>query len=114
MNSLLNKPAANQLKKIYKIKKKEIISRLKEFEKIQVEGNDEDIFTELAFCILTPQSKAKLCWSTILKLKEKDLLLRGNTEQIRKNLAWVRFKNKKAEYIVKARELFTPLLLPPL
>ncbi len=96
-----------QLKKIYRIKKKEIISRLKEFEKIRVEGNDENIFTELAFCILTPQSKAKLCWSTILKLKEKDLLLRGNTEQIRKSLACVRFKNKKAEYIVKARELFT-------
>ena len=102
----LNKPAISQLKKLYRIKKKEIISRLKEFEEIRVEGNDENIFTELAFCILTPQSRAKLCWSTILKLREKDLLLSGNTEQIRKSLACVRFKNKKAEYIVKAREFF--------
>lgn len=112
MNSLLNKPAANQLKKLYRIKKKEIISRLKEFKKLWTNGNDEEIFTELAFCILTPQSKAKSCWDAILKLKEQDLLLKGNSKQIKQRLTCVRFKNKKAEYIVKARKLFmTPSAL---
>jgi N-glycosylase/DNA lyase len=109
-----NTSAISQLKKIYKFQKKQIISRLKEFENLWLTGNDEEIFTELAFCLLTPQSKAKSCWDAVLKLKEHDLLLSGNTEQIRKGLACVRFKNKKAEYIIKARKLFTPPLLPPL
>ncbi len=108
----LNKYDINQLKKLYRIKKKEIISRLKEFEKLWSNGNEEKIFTELAFCILTPQSKAKFCWDAIVKLKEQDLLLNGNTEQIKQELTRVRFKNKKAEYIVKARELFSPPLSP--
>jgi len=102
----LNKYVINQFKKLYRIKKKEIISRLKEFEKIWSDKNDEEIFTELAFCILTPQSRAKLCWDAIVKLREKDLLLKGNAEQIRQGLSGVRFKNKKAKYIVKARKLF--------
>jgi N-glycosylase/DNA lyase len=103
-----NKSAISQLKKIYRFQKRQIISRLKEFENLWLTGNDEEIFTELAFCLLTPQSKAKSCWDAVLNLKEHDLLLSGNTEQIRKGLACVRFKNKKAVYIVKARESFLP------
>ncbi len=102
----LNKHAINQLKKIYRIKKREIFSRLKEFKKLWPDGNDEEIFTELAFCILTPQSKAKSCWDAIMKINENDLLLKGNAEQIKQGLNCVRFKNKKAHYVVKARELF--------
>jgi N-glycosylase/DNA lyase len=101
-----NKSAISQLKKIYRFQKRQIISRLKEFENLWLTGNDEEIFTELAFCLLTPQSKAKSCWDAVLKIKEKDLLFRGNTEQIKQGLICVRFKNKKAEYIVKARRLF--------
>src|SRR4030043_2388418 len=102
----LNKHDISQLKKIYGIKKNEIISRLKEFKNLWRDGNDEEIFTELAFCILTPQSRAKSCWDAIVKLKEQDLLLKGTSEQIKQRLTCVRFKNKKAEYIVKARKLF--------
>jgi N-glycosylase/DNA lyase len=102
----LNKPAISQLKKIYRIKKKEIVSRIKEFEKLWLDGSDEEVFTELAFCLTTPQSKAKSCWNAIVKLKEQDLLLKGNTGQIKQRLNYVRFRNKKAEYVVKARKLF--------
>jgi N-glycosylase/DNA lyase len=104
----LNNHAVHQIKKIYRNKKGDILSRLKDFEKIWSDKNDEEIFTELAFCLLTPQSKAKSCWDAVLNLKEHDLLLSGNTEQVRKGLACVRFKNKKAEYIIRARKLFTP------
>lgn len=103
----LNNPALNQLKKTYGFKKKEIISRLREFKKLWSDGSDEEVFTELAFCILTPQSKAKLCWDTIAKLKEQDLLLKGDVEQIKQILNCVRFKNRKAKYIVAARKIFT-------
>jgi N-glycosylase/DNA lyase len=102
----LNKHAVNQIKEIYGSKKNEITSRLKEFKKLWRDGNDEEIFTELAFCILTPQSKAKSCWDAIVKLKERDLLLKGNPEQIKQRLTCVRFKNKKAQFVVKARKLF--------
>ncbi len=100
------KHAIDQIKKIYSTKKNEISSRLKEFENIWSDRNDEEIFTELAFCILTPQSKAKSCWDTIVKLKDQNLLLKGNAEQIKQVLNYVRFKNKKAQYLVNARKLF--------
>lgn len=102
----LNKYVINQIKKIYTAKKKEIRSRLKEFDKLWLNGSDEEIFTELAFCILTPQSKAKSCWDAIAKLEKQDLLSKGTIKQIKQGLNCVRFKNKKAEFIVKARELF--------
>ena len=96
-----------EIKRVYGSKKIEIIRRLREFEQLGLKGNDEEIFTELAFCILTPQSKAKVCWSAIVNLKGRDLLLNGNTLQIRQGLVGVRFKNKKAGYIVKMRKFFT-------
>jgi len=96
-----------QIKRIYGLKKGEIIRRLKEFGQVGLNGNDEEIFAELAFCILTPQSKAELCWDTIVKLREKGLLLKGDAKQIEKELHGVRFKNKKARYIVSARKIFT-------
>jgi N-glycosylase/DNA lyase len=101
-----DKHASNQIKKIYSIKKNEISFRLKEFENIWSARNDEEIFTELAFCILTPQSKAKSCWDAIVKLKDQNLLLKGNAEQIKQVLNCVRFKNKKAQYLGNARKLF--------
>ncbi|MEW6214070.1 MAG: N-glycosylase/DNA lyase [Nitrospirota bacterium] len=97
----------DQIKRTYSLKRDGICSRLKEFEKLWSDGNDEEIFDELAFCILTPQSKAKICWGSIESLKEKGLLLKGDAEQIEKELSGVRFRNKKARYIVSARKFFT-------
>jgi N-glycosylase/DNA lyase len=102
----LNESALDQLKKIYISKKKEITARLKEFEGLWRDGDDEAIFTELAFCILTPQSRAKSCWEAIVALKEENMLLEGSAEQIKSRLRGVRFHNKKAGYIVKARKIF--------
>ena len=94
-----------ELKKIYSIKKHEICLRLEEFKKIWHE-DDERIFVELVFCLLTPQSKARICWDAVLNLLEKNLLFKGDICQISKNLN-VRFKNNKARYIVEARKFFT-------
>jgi len=98
--------AINQLTKIYKNKKKEVVARLKEFEECWSHKSDTEIFSELTFCLLTPQSKAKLCWDAIVALKEQDLLLKGTVDQIKQSLHCVRFHNKKAQYIVGARTLF--------
>ncbi len=101
-----NKEKLAHLKKIYLLKKEEIISRLKEFEQNRLQKSDEEIFGELAFCLLTPQSRAKSCWDAIVTMKEEQLLVKGPVDRIRKSLRCVRFHNKKAEYIVAARKLF--------
>ncbi len=105
------KPSNNQrliaqLKNIYKDMKGDIVSRLKEFANILPQKDDDEIFSELAFCILTPQSRAKSCWEAILAMKEADLLLKGTAGQIKEKLRCVRFHNKKALYLVEARLLF--------
>lgn len=97
----------NSIKKTYSSKRGEILNRLKEFENLWVKGKDEEIFEELAFCILTPQSKAKVCCEAIEKLKEKGLLCKGSNEEIREGIRNVRFKNKKADYLIKARNFFS-------
>lgn len=80
---------------------------MREFKKLWLKGRDGEIFEELAFCILTPQSKAKVCWEAIERLKKKGLLLRGSAEKIREEIRDVRFKNKKADYLARARNFFS-------
>ena len=101
-----NQQKFRQLQKIYKIKKKEIISRLGEFGKCLNDKNDEEIFCELAFCLLTPQSKAQCCWNAIRTITSQNLLVEGTEDDIKGKLHRVRFHNKKARYLVGARTLF--------
>ncbi|MGB9716695.1 MAG: N-glycosylase/DNA lyase, partial [Thermodesulfovibrionales bacterium] len=95
------------LKKLYSVKKTEIYQKLEDFQRIWLKGSDEDIFEELAFCILTPQSKAKVCWKVIERLRLKNLLHSGSSEKIRREIRDVRFKNKKAAYLIESRSLFS-------
>lgn len=90
----------------YQQKKSAIENRLADFKAVWNE-DDNFVFAELAFCLLTPQSKAKTCWRAITKLKESGLLYSGNEQQIKAWLAGVRFYNEKAGHIIKARELFS-------
>ncbi|HDN82048.1 MAG TPA: N-glycosylase/DNA lyase [Methanomicrobia archaeon] len=89
---------------MYRNTEDEIKLRLKEFRKLGEYGSEKDLFTELIFCLLTPQSKAQSCWKTVETLLNKNLLLKGNEDQISKMLKRVRFRNRKAEYIVEARK----------
>ncbi len=94
-----------KLIKHYKSGKKAIAIRIKEF-KNKNNSDDKDIFKELCFCILTPQSKAKVCWAAIEKLSQDNILYAGNFFEIRNKLYGVRFKNNKARYILAARNFF--------
>jgi len=95
-----------ELKQLYKPLKPKIVKRLNEFKNVLERKSDPDLFAELVFCLLTPQSKAKNCWSAVLKLKESEMLFSGNKKQVQECLAGVRFKYKKAEYIVSVRKYF--------
>jgi N-glycosylase/DNA lyase len=90
----------------YKKKKSTIKKRLKDFKGLHKAG-DRDIFRELCFCILTPQSKAVNCDKAIKELKRTNLLFTGSGEDISPVLKGrARFHNKKAGYLVTARNTF--------
>lgn len=90
----------------YKKRKREIKNRLAEFRKVQNSG-DKEIFSELCFCLLTPQSKAVSCDRALQGLKKTGLLYCGCVRAIRKALRGsARFHNKKAQYLVAARRIF--------
>ncbi len=106
INFLSKEDILEGIKKIYFSVQNKIVSRLNEFKQVWETGKEEEIFHELIFCILTPQSKAKFCWQTVENLLRKNLLLKGSKEQIAKELNMVRFRYKKAEYIIEARKQF--------
>lgn len=89
----------------YKRKKRCIKNRLEEFRDLHTAGN-EDIFAELCFCLLTPQSKAIYCDKAVKNLKKRGLLLKGSRRVIKTHLKGVRFPNNKAAYLIAARKLF--------
>ncbi len=96
-----------KLKEVYRRKKSEIKKRFDAFELKWENGSEEEIFAELVFCILTPQSNAISCWNSVRNLKSRNLLLEGTERVIAKTLKGVRFHNKKAKYIIEARKLFS-------
>ncbi|KYC53512.1 MAG: N-glycosylase/DNA lyase [Candidatus Methanofastidiosum methylothiophilum] len=106
MTNSYNSEIIKEIQDIYSSIKKDIENRLEEFTKLWENETEENLFSELAFCLLTPQSKAKMCWSSICTLKETNALVSGNEEQVLACLYGVRFKYKKAKYIIQVRELF--------
>ncbi len=95
-----------ELHRIYNSIRQDIISRLREFRDIWEEGSEEDLFKELVFCLLTPQSKAERCWEAVNNLEKKNLLFNGDIDEIANELNNIRFKYNKARYILEARKRF--------
>ncbi|MCK5686347.1 N-glycosylase/DNA lyase [bacterium] len=96
-----------ELKKIYSGIKPVIVKRLQEFDRNYKKGNEKYVFGELAFCILTPQSKAKSCFKALTDLIENGILYNGTPEEIEPFIRSVRFLKRKSQYLVIAREQFT-------
>lgn len=91
---------------LYKKIKPEITKRISEFRKIWKEADNDTLFTELSFCLFTPQSSARQCWKAVNILLEKDLLFDGGWEEIASEINMVRFRNNKAKYLTEARGRF--------
>jgi len=109
------------LKKEYKLKKERINNRLKEFDKFYNESfswffedgkmelrevnkkDDERLFEELCFCILTANTSAEMGMRAIDKIRP--FLAKGNQEEMSKALEGVyRFNNLRPAYIIHTRE----------
>jgi N-glycosylase/DNA lyase len=91
---------------IYDPVKEQIRARLGEFRQIWESASDEELFRELVFCLLTPQSKAKTCWKAVQRLTRKCMINEGEPCQVQEELIGVRFNQRKAEYICLARSMF--------
>jgi len=109
------------LKKDYLKKKNQIKKRLKEFERFYHEQicwnynngsmelidsknkDDERIFEELCFCILTANTSSEMGMNSIDKIR--NLLINGTKEDMKTALEGIyRFKNLRPMYIVETRE----------
>ncbi|MBB1534798.1 N-glycosylase/DNA lyase [Leptotrichia sp.] len=104
--SKINKELNEKILGIYEKIKKDISKAISGYKKAW-KGTEKEIFAEMAFCILTPQSKAKNAWQAITTLVENNLLYEGSAEEIVEYLNIVRFKNNKSRYLVEFRDLMT-------
>jgi len=106
----MSKPIADNYEQeiltLYKSIKPEIVKRISDFRNIWRDSDNNALFTELSFCLFTPQSSARQCWKAVNILIEKDLLFNGGWEDISREINIVRFRNNKAKYLVEAREKF--------
>ena len=97
---------SGELQDIYRKVSVQIKKRLEEFRQLINRSDDYGIYKELIFCLLTPQSRARVCWQAVCRLEESGLLLSGGIDQVKNCLIGVRFKNNKARYIMEARAKF--------
>jgi len=98
--------AIKYLLKEYGVKKYKIKQRLEDFKSVWNQPGKK-IFSELCFCICTPQSNAVYCDKAVSSLEKSGDLYTGDIAKIRKGLRAVRFPNNKSRYIFEARGLFT-------
>ncbi|MDR1243600.1 MAG: N-glycosylase/DNA lyase [Endomicrobium sp.] len=89
--------------KVYPI----ILNRENHFDIVWVNACEEEIFAELIFCLFTPQSKAVTCWAAVNDLANRNMIFSATDTEIAKTIETVRFRNNKAKYVIKARNLFT-------
>ena len=102
----LNMELHSKILEIYSIVKEDAKKAIKGYKKAW-KGSEREVFAEMSFCILTPQSKARNAWKAITDLIENNLLYTGTPEEIAGFLNIVRFKNNKSRYHVELRNLMT-------
>ena len=95
-----------EIKNTYEHKRAEICRRLDEFKEMWQAGTEEQIFCELVFCILTPMARGTMCSKAVENMTRSGVLFNGDCARIARELTGARFINKKAAYIVEARDKF--------
>ena len=100
----MEKDFLEEIRKVYREIKPMIEERIESYKSIWFNGNNEDVYIELAFCILTPQSKARGAEKAIDAMLENEVFWTGTEEDLVPYLNTVRFKNTKAKNLVLLRE----------
>ncbi|PKN00597.1 MAG: DNA lyase [Elusimicrobia bacterium HGW-Elusimicrobia-2] len=103
LRSQVNTLRPAKIKILWRGVRSELLKALESFRRTGESGSKEKIFSEMVYCLLTPQSKAVYCWAAVGELKNKGLLFKGGEEDIAAELRKVRFPNNKSLYILEAR-----------
>lgn len=82
----------------YESRKDIIKSRLDDFKQVK----SEDVFYELCFCLLTPQSSARNCDKVVQKLKEMDFR-NNNFNPVKLVEGGARFHRNKSKYLIEMK-----------
>ncbi|MBI5214589.1 MAG: N-glycosylase/DNA lyase [Ignavibacteriae bacterium] len=98
----------NELIVIHRNLKPVIRNRLKEFQQVKT----KDYFYELAYCLLTPQSKAEHAEKAIAVLRKNNFERRDiNTELLlHQKEFYIRFHKTKAKHLVEMKRQFPNIL----
>ncbi len=93
-----------ELRNRYREVAETIDERLSEFRSFD-RRDHERLFSELVFCLLTPQSSARRADRAVRELSARGLLFRGQVVEVSSVLrqCGVRFPNRKALYLVRNR-----------
>ena len=104
-----DRPGIHDLRSLYDGLRPRIDARIAEFRRVWSDASEEELFAEMAFCLLTPQSHARRCWEAVVELRDGGLLLGGSPREIADRLRahGVRFHRTKAARLVMAREVVT-------
>lgn len=101
-------PRSNLIRELISAHRKirpEIRDRLSEFSRIN--ADDERVFSELCFCIFTANANAMKCDEAVRALRRDGCHRHGCVRKVRSRIkGFVRFHNKKAEFLVLARRKF--------
>ena len=99
---------SNALISEYKRRKPKIKARLRHYYLRGLHASNQDIFEVMCLCICSPQTDYKAVTSANEELKRCGLLLSGSPGELALCLKKhkVRFQNRKAKYIVRARDEF--------
>ena len=107
-NRVDGKDMSTELIKEYKHRSSEIKAKLEWYRHRGLHTTDEEIFEVMCHCICSPRTDYTGVRNAIQELKQNSLLLSGSTVEIARYLKKhkVRFPNRKAGYIIKARAEF--------
>ncbi len=103
---MTKKNIIGQIRSIHSEISDAVNERIAGFRKIGEQGSDRELFIELVFCLLTPQSGARRCGRALENLIARGFLFDGCFDDICSELNIVRFKKNKSRYILEAREAF--------
>ncbi|MCM8789113.1 MAG: N-glycosylase/DNA lyase [Candidatus Omnitrophica bacterium] len=100
----------NEILLVYDKIKPEIERKLAAFEKIGKRMNKKEIFDELCFCLLTPQSKAEICWKAAKKVANALPSDKTECRRLEETLRGIRFHRTKAKRITESKETINLLI----
>lgn len=89
------------LKKLYEDRKDFIKERLRNFSGL----DEKEYFKEFIFCLLTPQSNAKKCWSAVEQIFKGDFSDENEIREILKKNT--RFHNNKTKYLIESKKVWS-------